>query len=516
MQTLQKTSTAGNIGIDTINNNINNNIISQIRSINDGDLVNIDNVTNNLLYSINQRQIYTGKATNFNDRISELQAEIATLEGKTGKSTGNITTEKSGCFLSHCDGYENALDYNNLDRMTLSDLDNVKQTKVSGNIAGKVVTGLKWYVACKVTADEATRLSLWDGSATVLFSDASSESIPATIKRIYQESKDSDALLILECDYMNSDLAQARQEPIEIGLGSYTGLRISKKAIHDDYVTKTTYDDNDNKHTEQVKVQGVYVLHGSEVRFKQISILYADDDYVICDPEPDSKYNYKFIDERIAEAAEKSGRKREDITFLAATKMVEPEVINHAISLGLDHIGENKVQELLSKYDKYNLDNCSLQFIGHLQTNKVRQIIDKVDLIQSVDSIKLASEISKQALKINKNCDVLVEVNIGREENKSGVMPEQLEELLCQIAELDGISVKGLMAIPPICESSQKISEFFNKMHNIFIDISQKKLDNIDMNILSMGMSADYYEAVLAGANMVRVGSALFGARNYT
>ena len=170
----------------------------------------------------------------------------------------------------------------------------------------------------------------------------------------------------------------------------------------------------------------------------------------------------------------------------------------------------------MSKYDKYNLDNCSLQFIGHLQTNKVRQIIDKVDLIQSVDSIKLASEISKQALKINKNCDVLVEVNIGREENKSGVMPEQLEELLCQIAELDGISVKGLMAIPPICESSQKISEFFNKMHNIFIDISQKKLDNIDMNILSMGMSADYYEAVLAGATMVRVGSALFGARNYT
>ena len=289
LQTLQKTSTAGNIGIDTINNNINNNIISQIHSINDGDLVNIDNVTNNLLYSINQRQIYTGKATNFNDRISELQAEIAALEGKTGKSTGNITTEKSGCFLSHCDGYENALDYNNLDRLTLSDLDNVKQTKVSGNIAGKVVTGLKWYVACKVTADEATRLSLWDGSATVLFSDASSESIPATIKRIYQESKDSDALLILECDYMNSDLAQARQEPIEIGLGSYTGLRISKKAIHDDYVTKTTYDDNDNKHTEQVKVQGVYVLHGSEVRFKQISILYADDDYVICDPEPDSK-----------------------------------------------------------------------------------------------------------------------------------------------------------------------------------------------------------------------------------
>ena len=289
LQTLQKTSTAGNIGIDTINNNINNNIILHIKSVNDGNLSDIDDVTNDLLYSINQRQIYTGKITNFNDRISELQSEITTLESKAGKSTGAITTEKAGYFLSHCDGYENALDYNNLDRLTVSDLENVKQTKVSDNAAGKVVSGLKWYVACKVTADEATRLSLWDGSATVLFSDASSESIPAVIKRIYQKTKNSDALLILECDYMNPDLAQARQEPIEIGLGTYTGLRISKKAIHDDYVTKTTYDENDNKHTEQVKVQGVYVLHGSEVRFRQISILYADDDYVICDPDPDSK-----------------------------------------------------------------------------------------------------------------------------------------------------------------------------------------------------------------------------------
>ena len=230
----------------------------------------------------------------------------------------------------------------------------------------------------------------------------------------------------------------------------------------------------------------------------------------------DVEYNYKLINERICEAAQKVGKSRDDITFLAATKTVEPEVINHAISLGLDHIGENKVQELLSKYDKYDLDKCSLQFIGHLQTNKVRQIIDKVDLIQSVDSIKLASEIAKQSLKINKLKDVLVEVNIGREENKSGVMPEKLEELLCQMSQMDGISVKGLMAIPPICENKHKISNFFNNMHNIFIDISQKKLDNISMTILSMGMSADYYEAILQGANMVRVGSSLFGARNYT
>ena len=230
----------------------------------------------------------------------------------------------------------------------------------------------------------------------------------------------------------------------------------------------------------------------------------------------DVEYNYKLINERIAEAAQKVGKSREDITFLAATKTVDTAVINHAISLGLDHIGENKVQELLSKYDNYNLDSCSLQFIGHLQTNKVRQIVDKVDLIQSVDSVKLANEIAKQSLKINKTTDILVEVNIGREENKSGVYPENLEELLCQISEIEGISVKGLMTIPPICDNKHKISKYFNNMHNIFIDISQKKLDNISMTILSMGMSADYYEAILEGANMVRVGSSLFGARDYT
>ena len=229
----------------------------------------------------------------------------------------------------------------------------------------------------------------------------------------------------------------------------------------------------------------------------------------------DVEYNYKHICERIAEAAAKVNKKPKDITFLAATKTVDPVTINHAVSLGLKYIGENRVQELLSKYDEYNLNDCSLQFIGHLQTNKVRQIVDKVDLIQSVDSLKLANEIAKQSLKINKTTDILVEVNIGKEENKSGVYPENLEELLIQLSQIEGISVKGLMTIPPICENEQKILKYFNNMHNIFIDILQKKLDNISMTILSMGMSADYYEAILQGANMVRVGSALFGARNY-
>ena len=229
----------------------------------------------------------------------------------------------------------------------------------------------------------------------------------------------------------------------------------------------------------------------------------------------DIEYNYNHIKERIAEAAVKSGRKPEDITLLSATKTVEPEYINYAISLGLDHIGENRVQELLSKYDEYNLENCSLQFIGHLQSNKVRQIVGKVDLIQSVDSLKLAKEVSRVSQNKNLTTDILVEVNIGKEENKSGVMPEMLEELLYQIKDLPSINIKGLMTIPPICDDNNKIRSFFSDMNKMFLDISSKKLDNVSMDILSMGMSGDYYEAILEGANMVRIGSALFGKRIY-
>ncbi len=230
----------------------------------------------------------------------------------------------------------------------------------------------------------------------------------------------------------------------------------------------------------------------------------------------DVEYNYAKICEDIAAAAQSVGKTADDITFLAATKTVDAPLINHAISLGLSYIGENRVQEMLSKYDDYDLEHASLQFIGHLQTNKVRQIVGKVDLIQSVDSVKLASEISRCSSKLGITTDILVEVNIGREANKSGVMPEQLEELLAQLSEIEAIRVKGLMAIPPICDFAQENRKFFDNMRNIFLDIRSKNIDNISMDILSMGMSDDYTEAIKCGANMVRIGSALFGARNYT
>ena len=223
--------------------------------------------------------------------------------------------------------------------------------------------------------------------------------------------------------------------------------------------------------------------------------------------------NYKQIISNIARAAEKSGRKGEDIILLAATKTVDVEVINHAIQSGIGFIGENRVQEFLSKYDNYA--PVHRHFIGHLQTNKVKDIIDKVELIHSVDSYKLACEISKQATKRNIIMDVLLEINIGNEQSKSGFCYEEAHEAVQKIAQLDGVKVRGLMAIPPICENSEQNRKYFAKMKKLFIDIGNKKIDNSSMDILSMGMSDDYEAAIEEGANMVRLGTALFGRRNY-
>jgi len=223
--------------------------------------------------------------------------------------------------------------------------------------------------------------------------------------------------------------------------------------------------------------------------------------------------NYKYILERIQRSAEEAGRGVDEITLLAATKTVDVSVINHAINSGITHIGENRVQELLSKVDMLN--ESHRHFIGHLQTNKVKDIIDKVELIQSVDSIKLAKEIEKQAEKRGIEIDVLLEVNIGNEQAKSGFSSEELLDSLYKIVEFKHIHVKGLMAIPPICENAQENRKYFSKMHDMFLDIGSKKIDNSSMDILSMGMSDDFDVAISEGATLVRVGTALFGKRNY-
>lgn len=229
----------------------------------------------------------------------------------------------------------------------------------------------------------------------------------------------------------------------------------------------------------------------------------------------DIEENYKYICEKIQEATLKSGREQGSVKLMGVTKTVDSVFINHALSLGIDLIGENRVQEYLGKRDELHLDGVEKHLIGHLQTNKVKQIVGEVDMIDSVDSIKVAKEIGKVSAKKGIVSDVLVEINIGSEKSKFGLDPSMLTEFLCEISEIEAISVKGLMAIPPICDSSDEIRKFFMKMNRMFLDIREKKLDNISMEILSMGMSGDYTEAILEGSTMVRVGSSLFGKRIY-
>ena len=225
--------------------------------------------------------------------------------------------------------------------------------------------------------------------------------------------------------------------------------------------------------------------------------------------------NLKIIREDIANAAIQSGRNPNDVRLMAVTKTVEPKFINRAIECGIDLIGENKVQEFLSKKDELHLDGVEKHLIGHLQTNKVKKIVPLVDMIQSVDSLHLAEEISKQAVNNNLNMKILLEVNIGNEESKTGFQKSKFFEVMSQISELPMVTVNGIMTIPPICDDEKELRKYFTTMSQYFYDIKEKNYKNFNMEILSMGMSGDYELAIECGANLVRIGSLIYGARIY-
>lgn len=220
--------------------------------------------------------------------------------------------------------------------------------------------------------------------------------------------------------------------------------------------------------------------------------------------------NYQQIIYEMEEAKAKYRRPSDAITLMAVTKTVAPEAVNHAIDCGVRVLGENRVQEYLSKKDFY-APQAQVHFIGHLQTNKVKYIIEDMALIHSVDSVHLAAEIDRYAARVQKTQNILIEVNVGGEASKSGVSPDRLEDLLLEVGQMPHIRVKGLMTIPP-AEGNEK---FLSKMQQLYLDISSKKMDNIDMEILSMGMSGDYAAAIRYGSTMVRIGTALFGVRTY-
>lgn len=220
--------------------------------------------------------------------------------------------------------------------------------------------------------------------------------------------------------------------------------------------------------------------------------------------------NLRIIRERAGEAMAKYRSPEDNVRIMAVTKTVAPEAVNHAVSLGLDLLGENRVQEYLSKKDVYD-KSAEVHFIGSLQTNKVKYIVDSVSMIHSVDSFRLGEVISRQAVSHGKIIDILCEVNIGGEDSKSGISPSGLGELIEQLAQLDGIRIRGLMTIPPPSDSDV----FLGRIKELFDRTAEEKKSLVSMDTLSMGMSGDYAEAIKYGSDIVRIGTGLFGARNY-
>ena len=226
--------------------------------------------------------------------------------------------------------------------------------------------------------------------------------------------------------------------------------------------------------------------------------------------------NVSAIKEKMRAAAISAGRDPKEILLCAATKMNDSDAVRQAIAAGVDCCGENRVQELVQKQAENAYTGAPVHFIGHLQTNKVKQVVGKVDLIQSVDSLRLLEAIQKEAAKQGIVQDILLEINVGKEESKSGFVLEEIQEILPDFTKYGNIRIRGLMAIPPISQNPGDNCKFFEKICNLSVDIRRKKYDNISVDVLSMGMSDDYADAIACGSTMIRVGTAIFGARDYT
>ena len=226
--------------------------------------------------------------------------------------------------------------------------------------------------------------------------------------------------------------------------------------------------------------------------------------------------NVARVKAEMARAAREAGREENEVLLVAATKMNSAERVREAIAAGVDVCGENRVQEMLEKSAQGAYAGAPLHFIGHLQKNKVKQVVGLAELIHSIDSLELLAIVDRVAASRGLRQDVLLEVNIGSELSKSGFAPGEIPAALEQASSFSSIRVRGLMAIPPICVFGEENRPFFLRMKQLFVDNGRKKYDNVSMDFLSMGMSGDYAEAIACGANLVRVGTAIFGARDYS
>ena len=225
--------------------------------------------------------------------------------------------------------------------------------------------------------------------------------------------------------------------------------------------------------------------------------------------------NVARIRSEIRAAALAAGRDPSEILLCAATKMNDADTVRQAIAAGVDLCGENRVQELTAKLSEDAYRGAPVHFIGHLQTNKVKQVVGKVDLIQSVDSLRLLTAIQAEAARQGIRQDILLEVNIGEETSKSGFTAQEISGIVEQMSSFPNLCLRGLMAIPPISQNSGDNRKFFQEMCNLAVDITTKNSDNVCVDVLSMGMSDDFADAIACGSTMIRIGTAIFGRRNY-
>ena len=227
------------------------------------------------------------------------------------------------------------------------------------------------------------------------------------------------------------------------------------------------------------------------------------------------KENLATVNEKILEACKRAGRDREEVVLVNVSKTKPIEVLQEGYEAGMRIFGENKVQEIREKYVAFPYEDIQWHMIGHLQTNKVKYIVEKVALIHSVDSLKLAETISKEAVKKGVRVSVLIQVNMAMEESKFGLAKEEVMTLVREVSKLESLQIEGLMTIAPFVDDPEENRPVFKAMRELFIDIKEQNLDNVYMNVLSMGMSNDYEVAIEEGATMIRIGTALFGERHY-
>lgn len=286
LESLSQVNSAANVGIDTINGQINERLTAVLKNVNAHEYSSLDSIEENLLTSILRKQILTGEQGNIAEKISDLKAQRDAIP--SGSPIGTVKSASAGYFVSKVDGYEQTFDVNKLDELTVDDVNNAAAAEIDpANYTGKIIKGVNWYLLCPVTSDEATTLSHTDANIKIRLPSAIDGDIPAKILYVNPHPDGDKAVAVLQCNYMSDAISKLRRENVEIIVSEYEGLKISKAALHDDNITYTVTDDAGNDTQKTERVQGVYVEYGAELVFKQVAILYSGDDYIICNEEPD-------------------------------------------------------------------------------------------------------------------------------------------------------------------------------------------------------------------------------------